>query len=375
MSESIYIKAQLMKCPMNEIHDFLDNYSAQRINWKLYINNLLNTKSYSYNKLSERIGVSKNTVRKWCEEGVLPQNRDFFVKIAFAADMSVEEANEMLKVYGNYAELYPRDVNDAIIMFILKMHKQYPDNESYSYNSIKDWKKKYLNWTRNKKSPLLEKKSDNQTIYVKAELNKINEEIEFEKFLSSNQQMFLSSHSKLIEYIEDYISVREYELEGGEIKISIHRLLSEYRNGAKLEQAWSRLKNYGILPERKQLISLGIMLNMTIFEINKMLSLAYMRELYVRDKFDCVVMCVLNNAVKADPGFEIESLYDFCAASKNKEWRKECKKAISQLELETDMGDDISEVYIEKLSEYVIEKLSEISENLAEANDLIDILS
>lgn len=352
---------------------FLENYKDVYIDWKKYINSVLDTKSDSFNKISERIGFSKNTLRKWCMNGEMPQNRDAFIKLAFGLSLSIDGTNELLSKYGGYSVLYAKDINDAIVIYILSRHNAEPDNINYNFDSLKKWRLKYetLAQKRNIDDSMI---YNRETIGFYNELKCIKEEDEFEKFIKLNQLVFFSSYSKLLKYIEEFISIRisEEELLNDGEKYSFHKLMHGRKNGAKLEKMMSKLKNYGIVPERKYLIAMGIFLNMTLFEINKMLKLANMQTLYARDKFDCIMICVIYRAMLADPDLSLNNALKMSRFTHNREWRQEFEKIVSDY---TQIDDSvITDNYIEKLSDFITEKLMEIDNKSSEVIEILELL-
>lgn len=352
---------------------FLENYKDAYIDWKKYINSVLDTKSDSFNKISERIGFSKNTLRKWCVNGEMPQNRNAFIKLAFGLNLSIDDTNELLSKYGGCSVLYAKDINDAIVIYILSRHNAEPDNTNYNFDSLKKWRLKYetLVQKRNIDDSML---YNRETIGFYNELKCIREEDEFEKFIKLNQLVFFSSYSKLLKYIEEFISIRisEEELLSDGEKYSFHKLMYGRKNGAKLEKMMSKLKNYGIVPERKYLIAMGIFLNMTLFEINKMLKLANMQTLYARDKFDCIMICVIYRAMLADPDLSLNNALKMSRFTHNREWKREFEKIVSDY---TQVDDsDITDNYIEKLSDFITQKLMEIDNKSSEVIEILELL-
>ena len=120
-----------------EILEFIKNNNSDFIDWKKYICNIVQIMGFSYEGLAKKCGFSKNTVRNWCTKGYLPQNRNAFIKLGFGLCMDVDEINSMLTKYGHYSELYPKDIHDAICIYVISKHIKEPDNVDYQYDSLK----------------------------------------------------------------------------------------------------------------------------------------------------------------------------------------------------------------------------------------------
>ncbi len=113
----------------------------------------------------------------------------------------------------------------------------------------------------------------------------------------------------------------------------------------------SRLKHDGVLPRREQLIALGIHLNMVANDINKMLSLAHMRELYARDMAESLVLYLLRNAEAVDPDLQLNNAWKFVMTTSDRKLKKEYQQIIDKY-----YGSDVEEWDedgIENLAEYI----------------------
>lgn len=113
----------------------------------------------------------------------------------------------------------------------------------------------------------------------------------------------------------------------------------------------SRLKHDGVLPRREQLIALGIHLNMVANDINKMLSLAHMRELYARDMAESLVLYLLRNAEAVDPDLQLNNAWKFVMTTSDRKLKKEYQQIIDKY-----YGSDVEEWDedgIKNLAEYI----------------------
>ena len=67
--------------------DILNRIKNQREDWIEKVNSIIKRNGYTQSELAKLCGVSRVAVAKWCK-GTLPQNRDTFIKIGFAAHYS-----------------------------------------------------------------------------------------------------------------------------------------------------------------------------------------------------------------------------------------------------------------------------------------------
>ena len=88
---------ELNRCSRDEeLLDFLHYYESKQRNWKEFMQEQLFDLELSYEKFGKRCGFSKNTIRSWCVDGVLPRSREHFIKLGFGLDMNEEQLNRLL---------------------------------------------------------------------------------------------------------------------------------------------------------------------------------------------------------------------------------------------------------------------------------------
>ena len=103
---TIDVNEQVSKCEsLVELQEILSKNSNYYKDWKQYINRLVERKHMNYVQLSKACHCSRNTVKKWCREGAMPQNRETFLKIGLGLRLNLEEFNELLLRYGRYPRL------------------------------------------------------------------------------------------------------------------------------------------------------------------------------------------------------------------------------------------------------------------------------
>ena len=72
------------KCEnLSELKEILNRNNEYHYEWKQYINKLVEKNHVNYVQMAKICHSSRNTVKKWCREGVIPQNRQPFLKIPF----------------------------------------------------------------------------------------------------------------------------------------------------------------------------------------------------------------------------------------------------------------------------------------------------
>ncbi len=256
----------------------------RRESWKKKINEIVN--KYTKQKMAELCGVSRQSVTKWCN-GAIPQKREEFIRIGLAAGYNLEEMNDFLERYGRYPRLYPKSLDDSIIIFILEK-----DSIPSTYES-------YLNIVRQIKKELYETEVEEsintfETSDVLICILDSDTEEGLIKFIHEKLPVFRSQFSKLYKKIKAYIKIN---IENGnynslsELSVgwssSLHNCLTEINKGC-----W--------YPKRDKLISLCINLNMDTDQIDEMLKTAYMEPLCAKNIFENAVIYAVENAKLED---------------------------------------------------------------------------
>ena len=65
-------------------------------------------------------------------------------------------------------------------------------------------------------------------------------------------------------------------------------------------------------------------------DINKMLSLAHMRELYARDMAESLVLYLLRNAEAVDPDLQLNNAWKFVMTTSDRKLKKEYQQIIDK---------------------------------------------
>lgn len=351
---------ELSNCKKDEeLVLYLENYEKYQLNWKNYISEQMMITGLSYEKFGNLCGFSKNTIKSWCNEGVLPRNREHYIKLGFGLGMNEEELNHLLTTYGGYPALYAKDVYDAICIFLLQKRTENMEDERYQYGMLKLWYERYEEFCKNH-SVNLKFYREEETHSLHREILMQKDEKEFQNFLESHQDIFCCSYSKLIVFMEDYIRIRCKETMEEDKEISAHHLFLEKNLDGSFEVAFSKLKRHGIVPARQLLISFGMAMNMTLKEMNTMLEFANMRSLYVRNRWECIMIYLLQRFGEEHPVVELENAFKMEQITRNPKLRDEYQKIIRYF-YELDDGacaDDDTSVVLKRFIQEKMEKIT-----------------
>lgn len=308
---------------VEDLQTLLRGLSSHQIRWKQYINQIVTLSGLSYEKFGKQTGFSKNTVKSWCRFGNMPQSREGFIKLGMGLRMNLEEINHLLVRYGQYGKLYPKSLEDAIAEFVIRQYGRRTVPNPYAYYC--DLKTYYCARIRTKADRKTSKAGYMvATLEIKERLQLLNTEDEFEQFLLENRENFLVSYKKLVDFLETYLTSERAinRCDSNHYLLQLKQLHSGY------EKMISKLRHYGEVPNRKKLITLGISLNLTLEEMNRMLAYAGMEPLCAKDKMEAVIMFTLINACLCYPDMEYEHAYFALRNTKDEELKAYCKEVL-----------------------------------------------
>ena len=127
------IEDELERC--EDIEDFkslvIPKLMDQRQRWSEKMTAIMAESGLSVRDFARACRVSEPAVRKWLK-GSLPQSRDAYIRIAFAAGYDLGETNRFLRRYGCCPELYPRSLEDSACIFVLGSPKLKRSYDTYT---------------------------------------------------------------------------------------------------------------------------------------------------------------------------------------------------------------------------------------------------
>lgn len=309
------VNEQVSKCEsLVELKEILSKNSTYYQKWKNYINRLVERKHLNYVQLAKVCHCSRNTVKKWCREGAMPQNRETFLKIGLGMRLSMDEFNELLWRYGRYPRLYGKNMEDAVCIFVIQ---HYPaDADPYEcYLQLKQHLlKRMQEYTGKAAAP-------KDTIEIEERLMTQETKEEFEQFICENHKSYEESYQKLGQFIQLFIEAKDE---------NVHRFVQTNSLPFSYEKMLSALRQRGECPNRMKLILLGVNLNMSVEQINYMLSLAYMEPMCAKDNLECIIMYAVENAYLMNPAYAVESAIVLQHYEQNPMLQNKCREILNR---------------------------------------------
>lgn len=279
----------------------------QRSRWKEKIEEILKTSGHSCKDFASLCKVSEPAVRKW-RKGSLPQSRDMFIRIGFAAGYDLAQMNSFLLRYGRCPQLYIKSLEDSVCMFVLNS-----SSLPHTYKCYED----VLSYV---KVQLEQESGTSQLAYntmqMSAYFSNIKTMEELLTFAKSCTSTYAQTYHRLYDYVLEYMRSNSYDFAGNRYA-SVHSVISESAWSSSLRHCIYDIRNRKWFPLRQKLISLGLHLNMNLQELNEMLCLAKMEPLYSKNPVEATVIFALVEAELSDKIYR-DGSNDLCLFVKDK---------------------------------------------------------
>lgn len=269
---------------------------SQRTAWASKIGEILENKGYSCRQMANLCKVSEPAVRKW-KKGSLPQSRDMYIRIGFAAGYNLEEMNAFLKRYGKCPQLYVKSLEDSVCIFVLQ--SSYLEQTYETYLQMLNMVRAEIQGAANAEEAQSTQEQTYSTQYLSAHftnLKSMNEMVDFaQKYAPSYKQ----AYDRLYRAVNAFLVINltsEYTVERDGRKASFHAMATESQWSSSLRHCISEIRQKKWFPLRHKVISLGLHLNMDTESINELLQYAQMEPLYAKNPIEAAIMWAINEA-------------------------------------------------------------------------------
>lgn len=265
--------------------EILGSVQDQRKLWQNKINTIMEENGYSLTEFAGLCKVSRVAVKKWCD-GAVPQNRELFIRIGFAAHYDLEQMNQFLKRFGKLPALYPKDLEDSVYIFVLNSQRL-----PHTYAMCET----ILNQIRVSMQDEDESGDCNDTVQMLTDLMNLETEQEMLNFVHEHSQAYKSAYEKFYEYIKGFVEKNSRDTVSGKT-YSLNGLANLQGWSSSLRKCVSAIYQGNYFPMRRKVIALGLFLNMDLDQINTSLQLANMEELYAKNPLESAIIYALEDA-------------------------------------------------------------------------------
>lgn len=282
--ETIYLRDEIGRCEdLEELQErIFPLLQTQKERWGQFIRQLIQQKGLVKSQFAKDCDVSRMTLDKWCK-GAIPKNRETFLRVGMAANLTVAEMNQMLQRCGRYPALYSKSLEDCICLFVLN-HNENQDalrQFSYVYERITN----YLEKADASNSGAI------STLKFDRMLSEVDSSDMLETFIAENIDVFSYSYHAFYAYVKMFLRANNYGYAG-----NVFELAETQGWSSSLRQCVSAIRQNKWYPTRNKIISLGLHLSMDHEQIDEMLGLAHMEPLCAKNIFECIVIFLLEDA-------------------------------------------------------------------------------
>lgn len=263
---------------------------SQRESWMEKIEQILRDNKYTCRQLANLCKLSEPAVHKW-RNGSLPQSRDMYIRIGFAAGYNLKEMNRFLQRYGRCPQLYVKSLEDSICMFVLQSESL--DHTYETYLNLLDLIRQEIQGTTT---------ADRQaftTTHLSEYFTNVRSTEELIEFAKTHAPSYKQAYSRLYSYILAFLQLNlKNEIVNAHDgrKASFHSMANESGWSSSLRHCISEIRRERWFPLRHKVISLGLHLNMDTEGINRMLQYAQMEQLYVKNPIEASIVWAIEEA-------------------------------------------------------------------------------
>lgn len=278
--------------------EILDSLKSQRMLWKEKVSSIMEEKSYNLTAFAKLCGVSRVAVKKWCD-GSLPQSRELFIRIGFAAEYNLAQMNQFLQRFGRYPALYPKSLDDSVYIFVLNSDKL-PHTfamceeikQQIQFSVLEEKREKIFQETG---SPEDIEDYDCSTVQLLSGLLDVQTEIQLTAFVQKNSEAYSHAYEKFYAYMRAFIENNNTDPITGKSG-SLHALAELQNWSSSLRKCAAAIFKGEYFPQRRKVIALGLYLNMNLEQLNIALCLAGMEELYAKNPLESAIIYALQDA-------------------------------------------------------------------------------
>lgn len=286
--ETRIIEKDLDNC--EDLEDFmqtvLPKLQSMRLQWQKKIEQIFSSTGCSCRQFAQLCGVSEPAVRKW-KNGALPQSRDMYIRIGFAAGYDLEEMNAFLKRYGRCPQLYAKSLEDIVCMFVL--NSQTLPRTYAAYQKLLEYVHEEMENVPGTVGNVY------PTYHLTGLVKDFRDEMQLLSFAREHVASFRDAYRRLYNYILLYLNLNLQSVSDN-TTASFHAMATESHWSSSLRHCISEIRNRRWFPLRHKIISLGIHLNMDVDCINEMLEKAHMAPLYVKNPVEAAVKFAIEDA-------------------------------------------------------------------------------
>lgn len=291
--ETEQVENDILKCrDVDELKKYiLPEMKAQEKMWSEKITEIANSSGMSDSDFAGVCGFTRQSLYKW-KRGRVP-DRKSMMRIGLTAGYSLPEMNTFLMRYGRYPHLNLKNIDDCICEYVINMHLE------------RDAAKKFIDICVEIDGRTSEKLSlegsETSTASLENRLSDIEDDEDLMRFIDENSIDMYGAYTHLADVIDERIK----DSYAG----SVNSLADSQNWTSFMRQRVSQIRQKKCIPDRKDVILLGLYLGIEAGEIDELLETARMNELYPKNPLEGTILFALKDA--SEKGLYDMSRQDF----------------------------------------------------------------
>ena len=239
-----------------ELANLIKNSKPPTSEWKKVITDLSAENALKVKKVEKALDTSNETARRVLNN--IPGHRDNIIMLAAMMHLNVEETNELLTRYTGYSGLYAKDISDFIWIYIL--NNGGTDTPIETFNAYYD---EVISIVFSNKTEM----DSCSTKIIKSKILDAKDKDTFLKAVEESVGAFYDAYLKLVRHMENL-------LEG-----TPNSVLKSTSLRNRFYDDIGKLSCGEPIKGRSFIIAFGLVLNLSIDQINELFEMAYMRPL------------------------------------------------------------------------------------------------
>ena len=235
------LRDELLHCDNLEDlkEEILPKLQQQRVAWQWKIKQIMRENQYSGREMAQLCEVSVTSVRKWCK-GSLPQSREMFIRIGFAAHYDIEQMNRFLQRYGRYPKLYAKSLEDSVCIFILSSETL--PHTYFCYRKLLESMQANISGVEP------DVQADYSTVEMEEHIINIQDEETMQRFVQEHAGEYRRAYDKLYNYIQDFLQMNRVS-RVDETQMSIQELAGRSKMSGKIRRHTKIFGNWNVEEE------------------------------------------------------------------------------------------------------------------------------
>ena len=260
--------------------------------WSRKINSLILDSGMRDQQIAADCGVTRKTVATWKKK--IPAKRLSVVALGISLGLETGSINYLLDRYAHFPQLYVKNPEDAICIYLANQGKPTPDSPS-PFLRFEEYKAWYLQTAaRAFDGKPAQSATDSARIgtrILEQELSGAQDQEAFQQFCLEHLGDLRGCYDRLLAYIQEHLEPYGLSLatiDRDPMYGRFYRHLLDIRKGRDT-------------PRREYLLALGLTLSMPPGEIDHMLSLARMEGLCPKDQLEGAILFAVEDLLLCYP--------------------------------------------------------------------------